>query len=461
VSAEAGPASREADSKVYPQADSKVYLKIYQALAFLTAFGVLLFLTLRPGLEGDSQALVEGSVKGLECMQRGQWIRCPEVVGPFAVFQYLPCWILEVFGASKELVIHSLAYLSMVTGVFGGWTMFKTLQKRGASLAWFGMLLMSGGYWMRYLNMSFGEMIASFFTLMFVISHVSGKSVWKTGAFLFAATLTKDTAFIFLLLWVWVMRKDAVKLSAAVVAGLLVSAAFNLFRYGTLINHGYTDDVFFVREIGYQISFFFAQWFSPAGGMLVFWPSFAILLGIVLYTIFRVHAARKVPGLLVFAILGGLTLGFSKWYAPLGGSCWGDRFLLPWIPGLSFYALWSYSDEFTRVIRSWAARPRLFWGVSVGLAVATFPQYAFLLRQSLIGKVMLPPSCSGLSGFAYENCRFWHVWPWGIMEFYTPLPRWDLFLLTVFMCSWVIAICLKMRSQVMHDIPESLLNPSA
>src|SRR5689334_3251388 len=138
-------------------------MKIYRALSVLGIFGILLFLTLRPGLEGDTQALVDGSFHGLSCMKVGQWIHCPEEVGPFTIFQYLPSWFLEIFGAGKSLVIHVLAYLSMVTGLVSFLVMFHTLNRKSRALAWTGILLLGSGFWLRYLNLSSGEMLASFF----------------------------------------------------------------------------------------------------------------------------------------------------------------------------------------------------------------------------------------------------------------------------------------------------------
>jgi hypothetical protein len=441
---------------------------IYRILSVLAAFGVIAFLTLRPGLEGDTQALVDGAFNGFQCMTQGQWIHCPREVGPFTVFQYIPSFILEFFGASKSVVMHVLVYLSMGTGLFCIWETFKLLRARNVTVAWFGLLVISSGYWLRYLNLSSGEMLASFFTFMFISSYLSGKSIWRTGFFLFATTLTKDIAFVFLIFWVLSLGvahqsghkpdhkpehgKDTVKLLTAILLGVAGNSAFNLFRFGTLLTHGYEGPDMFIHDVSIQISYFFAQWISPAGGMIVFWPSFAVLLGMLLFFIVRVPNLRKIPGFVIFAILTGLSLGLSKWYSPLGGYCWGARFFLPWIPGLAFYALWSYSDEITALLKSWVARPVLFWVLAVGLAAATFPQYAFLLRQSLIGKVMDPPGCVQLAGTAHENCRFWPAWPWGIFEFYSPLPRLDLFALAAFMSSWVVVICLKMRSLLVRGI---------
>jgi hypothetical protein len=166
------------------------------------------------------------------------------------------------------------------------------------------------------------------------------------------------------------------------------------------------------------------------------------------FVVIRVPHRRKIPGLAVFMIFFGLTLGFSKWYSTLGGYCWGDRFFLPWIPGLSLFALWYYAEEFSGLLKAWVSRPVLFWVTALGLAIVTFPQYAFLLRQSLIGKVLDPPACAGLTGYAHENCKFWQPWPWGILEFYRPFPRPDLFLLAAFMSSWVIALCMKIRREI-------------
>jgi len=431
---------------------------VYLALTAIALISIGCFLFFRPGMEGDTQALVNHSLRAIQCVRDGKWGQCPEA-GPFTVLQYIPAWILELLGASKGVVLHFLAYLSMLTGVLSFFEIYRTLKSRGEALAWSGVLLLMTGFWIRYINLSSNEMLASFLILMAVTSVLRGKSLLTAGFYFWASALTKDMAAIFLIFWLGVTVifvpdarlswKNAAKLSGAVVLGLLCDIAFNLFRFGTVMNQGYLNPEFFIHDRALQTSFFFAQWFSPAGGLWIFWTSFGIVMMATAWILvglsLRRSWSRMIPALAVFSIFGALTFGFSKWYSPMGGYCWGVRFFLPWIPALSLYLFWVYAGEFKRLLSTCAARGMWFWSGSIVLAVTAFPQYQFLFRQSLIGRVLSPASCNGLTQWDYYNCVLWQRWPWGILSFYAPFPRIDLFLLSAFMASWVIMICLMIR----------------
>jgi hypothetical protein len=418
------------------------------------------FLLFRPGTEQDTQQLVAGSSKALQCIRNGQWGHCPEA-DRFTIFQYIPCWIVELLGASEGFTIHILAYLSMCAAVLSFREMYMGLKGRSLAVAWSGVLVLGTGFWLRYANLSSNEMLASFVTLMFVSSYLRGKKIWISALFLYLATLTKDTAFPFLLAWTVVLvlcasepvrilqekLKAGLFLVSAVILGVVTNLCFNFFRFGTWISEAYLNPNNIVHDGDTQISFFFAQWFSPTGGLLFFWGSFCCLVVLLSIVLTRIRgASRRTPGIMVILILFGTTLGFSKWYAPLGGYCWGARFFLPWLSGLAFYVLWSYSAEFEALLKAWSVRPILFWGISTGIAVFAFPQYVFLLRQSLIGKVLDVPACAGLRDYPFERCVFWPPFPWGILRFYEPFPRPDLFVLAVFMSTCVIWLCLKIKN---------------
>jgi hypothetical protein len=431
---------------------------IYRTLSLLVCVAVFAFLLIRPGMEGDSQMLVDGSYKGLQCLRDGVWSHCPNV-GQFTVFQYLPSWAMEVFGAQKGFVIHVLAYLSLLSGLLCFREMYFGLSSRGRAVQWTGLLILVGSYWMRYLNLSFAELLASFVTLGFVSSFLREKNFWITGLFLFAATLSKDTAFPFLLLLListcffgsFSRRgKACLKLLPFMATGILCNFAFNFFRFGSILNYAYLSPEMIVHDPHYEISFFFGQWFSQSGGLWLFWPSFTLLMGSLFWILFQVkRLPRKIPALSVIAILLGLTVGFSKWYCPLGAYSWGARFFVPWGPALSFLVLWIYSDEIKILLAKICKTPLRFWIITGVLTVLAFPQFAFLFRMSLIGKVIEPDSCLGLTGLAFENCKEWQPWPWGIVSFYNLFPRIDLFLLAAFMSTWVTSICLKIRSQTL------------
>jgi hypothetical protein len=439
----------------YFQWRSHPWRALYAALSVFALIAISCFLFFRPGMEGDTQALANHSLKALECVRAGKWGNCPEA-GPFTILQYIPAWIIELLGGSKGVVLHFLAYLSMLTGVLSFFEIYRTLKARDESLAWVGVLLLMTGFWIRYINLSSNEMLSSFLILMAVTSVLRQRSLLTTAFYFWASSLTKDMAGIFLIFWMGVTVlfvsqarlswKSAMKLSLAVVLGMLCNIGFNLFRFGTVMNQGYMNPEFFIHDLGLQTSFFLAQWFSPSGGLWIFWTSFCIGMALAALILFRVRSwSMRVPVLSVFVIFGALTLGFSKWYSPMGGYCWGVRFFLPWIPALSCYLFWVYDEEFKALLRVWVSRAAWFWAGGFVLAVTSFPQYQFLFRQSLIGRVLSPAACNGRAQWDYYNCVLWQPWPWGIVSFFAPYPRPDLFLLSTLLASWVVVVCLKIR----------------
>src|SRR5205823_13112903 len=101
----------------------------------------------------------------------------------------------------------------------------------------------------------------------------------------------KETAFPFFVLLgiagtfcnaaVWTERAAMVKrvavLIAAASSAVIVNAAFNYVRFGTVANRAYLDPTLIVSSTD-QLSFFAGLWASPNGGVLVFCPAFAVLL---------------------------------------------------------------------------------------------------------------------------------------------------------------------------------------
>lgn len=421
----------------------------YKIFSAILALAVVIFLAVRLGFEGDTQALIDHAYGAIDCWKSGVFPGCGSSrAGPFVIFQYIPSWFFIALGGGRELILRVLCFLS-IAGFLGSLAvMYRGLKDR--SVAYTGILILLSGFNLRYVNLSFGEMAASFVTLGFVAGILCGWNLFWVSVLAFWTALTKDMAFPFQLLILGAsfyllpakrdLRRVAVIL-AAIFVGATMNSAFNWFRYGSLVNVGYLNPQTLVSDPVLRWNYFFGIWFSPFGGVAIFWPSFMVLLIALLAFVKR----KWKPAAAVYVILLIQTAGFSKWYAPFGNIAWGERLMLPWIPALTFWILWFYAQDLRNGFRWLKKHPKVFWGGAIMLAIATFPQYAILLRHSLMGRVIAPASCGPRAADVY--CQLWQPLPWGIMEFYRPFPRPDLFVAAAFMSSWVVALSLKARDE--------------
>ena len=437
--------------------------KYYWKGVVVFCLGLSIFLLKRPGFEGDTLSLLEYVFAAKKCILQGQYVACPEV-GAFPLFQFLPSLILALLGASVGLIVRVLAYGSFACFVLSFWIVFKALKKKSEALAWLGVLILSSGYYLRYSNLSFGEMGSAFFILLFIVNALLKRSTVSICIPLFIAGVTKEVAFIFLLPLAFVCFyvnggvKEAKKKLPPTVITLLLSvlcnSALNYFRYGTVKNSGYINPINFVSDLSMQLSYFFAIWFSPTGGVALYWTSGFMLLLAVFRLQFSLSFSKKLPFLIVSLVLVALTLGFAKWYTPLGGYAWGSRLILPWLPGVFFLLLWTYSKELLGLLRCWSQNRYLMGTLAGVVCLSAFPQFAILFRHSLIGQVMDRTGCpSNPNYLAQMHCVFWPP-HWGIFHLFLPFPRFDLFCLQIFCCTVLLAMMTKIREALPERLKE-------
>ena len=189
---------------------------------------------------------------------------------------------MVALGLSDGLVIRLLACLSLLAF---GLILVRGCRKargysRGLGARVFAFVCLVGVLpW--YGRSSFGEALAAWIILESVMAARAGSRAF-VPVFVLAA-LSKDTALPFLVLLSWAaayeipgsVRKRTIGLaSAASIAALLT---FNLVRYGALRNEFLLDPVFVVSDLATHLKSFLGIWFSPNGGLLVFWPALGVL----------------------------------------------------------------------------------------------------------------------------------------------------------------------------------------
>lgn len=446
----------------------------FAALAVLVR--LFIFVVYEPYYEGDTQLLVNGHINAIRrCLSEGLFPGCPDP-GDFPLVQNIPSLILNYAGFSPDTILHALAYLSFVS-FLGSVVLIFWVLKRKASLmaAAASVLVLITGPLLWYSHSTFGEMLSAFLILAFTVVSLWRPYKWIHVLLLAAAGSTKEVALPFLLLigviclapeivtdWRKV-RKSVAWLAFGGILSLTLTLGFNYFRFRAFTNPSYVSEpLFIVPSLKLQLSFFLGMWLSPNGGLLFVWPSFtflyfSILLVVVLQRI-RNGQLSKRESLIAYLPLSGisvllvfLTLGFSRWYTPLGGFAWGPRYLLPWIPAVTLLLIYFYRSELAFVL-SWSLiKPARFLLSSVVLILASIPQFAILFDSSVMARIFSYPECPRVPVIQegvdyYYQCLQTQIWPkrFFIAQLYqvaiTPPALWFvlLYAATVFWICYVI-----------------------
>ncbi|MEW5847779.1 MAG: hypothetical protein AB2A00_03155 [Myxococcota bacterium] len=117
----------------------------------------------------------------------------------------------------------------------------------------------------------------------------------------------------------------------AAVPGVAIYAAFNMARYGTVVDQGYANEGFSYDVI----TGLYGQLLSSGTGLLVFMPlALPALASLALATSSSTTTQR-------WALLGvpaAVMLGYGLWWSWHGGWAWGARFVVPVLPLLALAA---------------------------------------------------------------------------------------------------------------------------
>lgn len=110
--------------------------------------------------------------------------------------------------------------------------------------------------------------------------------------------------------------------------GAISAIGYNYLRYKTFIPTAYLSIAQLTSPpIGKSFEFLLATFFSPNGGVFIFWSASVVYCLFLLRKFgLRIHPAAITTSL---ALILSSAFGFSLWWAPFGWDSWGDRLMIP------------------------------------------------------------------------------------------------------------------------------------
>ena len=374
--------------------------------------------------QGDTYTLLSDVDRLLASVQRGKWSGWK---GELALLQKLAAILVKSQGLSTDACLAVLAFINLAA--FAGilwmsWNSLERLSRRSAIV--FTAIVLSGPM-LWYARSTFGEVLAAFCTMGLVVACWEQAKSWKIFFWFVAAGISKDTIFPFLFMlallstrvarkpggdWT-VLRSRLGLLSAACVTTVAVNVAFNYLRFSSPFNMAYLDPLYIVPRWSIQLSFFFGLLFSPNGGLLFFWPAFVLwlLLGgvcAVRSAVGQLRGLALIPWVTIVLVLLGLTLGLSKWFAPLGWVCWGPRLVLPALPALTYLLTVYYGSEMQLWLSKTLLRKRLAWFTGGALGLLALPNFVVLFKPDLMLSVFRDDAVCPHVAIIQNNAEYYY-----------------------------------------------------
>lgn len=217
--------------------------------------------------------------------------------------------------------------LPLVMGFLAA-SLFRTTRGLGASLRWATVIAIGsvfGTYALPYGKDFFTEPLTALAIVLSIEFLVNGRCE-LAGAALAAAIATRPESVVLLailpvIVWVFLGLRKAFVYGAVAALGAVLCAAYNQYRFGSILKTGYESE-------GFSTPFFHGAaglLFSPEKSILLFAPIVVLVfLGAIrLWTGNRFVVVLTLTNLLVFFVLS------ATWHSWQGGWSWGPRLLLP------------------------------------------------------------------------------------------------------------------------------------
>ena len=270
-------------------------MQLVKHRAVISVVVLIAFLLVRaitsPRSNSDADVLIQDTQRILDCVQSGVFHGCSIV--HFPLFQFVPALILKARGTSDATVAVILAWLNWAAFAATVALMWWSLRRRVShTVALVAVFVLLTGPLLPYSVETFNEPAAAFLVLAFSVAVLVGAHPGWIVLLCVLAAITKETAppFLFLLGLSGLFKRHdapqskAMNLAVLVVAcgvGVAVNSGFNYFRYDSIFNLPLLAREFRVDTLEQQAVNGAGIWLSPNGGVIPFWPSFALLCGVV------------------------------------------------------------------------------------------------------------------------------------------------------------------------------------
>lgn len=375
-------------------------------LALTVAAQVTSELALRPRYESDTDFVVRAAARALRCVDAGAWSRCPNL-SRFPVLQHLPAAALLRAGATTTGVLRGLSLLSAAANVGVAAVLFRSLGGAAQGVAWLALAAWVGSFGLWYTTSTFGEPLAALVTLL-AVWRCHRRDPGGALAAMWLAALSKEVAAPFLLALggaalllpdargpdARATRRTLAACALGVIAGAGTNALVNVWRFGEPVNSFYLNPAFRVDAAQTAVHLL-GQWVSPNGGVILFAP--VLMAAVLVAAAARPHGPARGPRYVArgsLAVLLLVSLGFARWFSPMGWWAWGPRLLLPWLPSALLLALHAQRDAWTRL----AARlgPVGYGALALALAALATANAPALLDTSQFDRFFVHnPACPG------------------------------------------------------------------
>ena len=386
----------------------KILLEERKMLLFMiysTLFLVTLLAIERATIRsGDTEIMANASVELVKCAQNETWSNCAGAAGaPFGLLQFAPALFLAWKGMSPTDIVLSLGLLSLIA-FFSTCIVIMRLKSINLVSRTFVCLMLISGPLIGYAPASFGESLAVFVWVCFVISLLFGH--WTTVfAFSLIAVTWRESAILtiapigcsLLLHRYYVGEKIKWKEFFAFVSGIFTGfgcvCLLNIWRYGTWKNVGYLNPEFRTPGLALPLRVFGSLWFSPSGGVLVIWFLAALVSVVVPILVIsssdKLFSVKNISPMLILLVPLGQSLLLSKWFSPFGWISWGPRTMIPTIAISSFACCLAYPYALAKLTRLYILIPLVTLSlISLGASLG------YLNRPSEVMADFLTPNTS-------------------------------------------------------------------
>jgi hypothetical protein len=402
---------------------------------------VLILALVNPSVHGDSRGLSMASQRVVDCVREGRLFHCDAAppgagtgtvrgnVGDFPLLQYIPATAMRAVGLTTDTTVHLLIAINALAfvGIVG---LVWLTASRLCAPVWppllAAALIASPLLW--YAKAAYGEELAALCVVSAIAVVALRAPAWLIIFVVAVACLSKEThpPFVFVLasLTALAVAKRPWPLIAQIavgcVVGVLANAAFNIFRFGSIINTGYLDQASNNPTSSTAMRIFGALWFSPNDGILWFWPAaVAILLVLAVGANSRIARRTQGPraalaGWAILALFAINLVGLAMWWAPFGGVSWGPRLSFPLLPAMLLASAVACAERATPTLVA-VLRGRWIWVLLGAITLLAIPLMGVLFSPTPVAPLLATDAvCTGATvdtdRTSYYRCLVHRAW---------------------------------------------------